>query len=49
MTSNIMIGKITAFEMSWKKGQQEELTSSNPYAFACDEHKKMKGKKKAPR
>jgi hypothetical protein len=29
-------------------GQQEEPTSSKPYAFACDEHKKMKGKKKAP-
>jgi hypothetical protein len=29
-------------------GKQEELTSSKPYAFACDEHKKMKGKMKAP-
>jgi hypothetical protein len=29
-------------------GQQEDPTSSNPYAFACDEHQKMKGKKKAP-
>jgi hypothetical protein len=29
-------------------GQQEEPTSSKPYAFACDEHKKVKGKKKAP-
>jgi hypothetical protein len=48
MTSNIVIGKITVFEMSRKKGQQEESTSSNPYAFACDEHKKMRGKKKAP-
>jgi hypothetical protein len=27
-------------------GQQEEPTSSRPYAFACDE--KNKGKKKAP-
>jgi hypothetical protein len=34
--------------MSWKMGQQEEPTSSKPYAFACDEHKKMKCKKKAP-
>jgi hypothetical protein len=34
--------------MSRKMGQQEEPTSSKPYAFACDEHKKMKGKKKAP-
>jgi hypothetical protein len=29
-------------------GQQEEPTSSKPYAFACDELKNMKGKKKAP-
>jgi hypothetical protein len=36
------------FEMSRKMGQQEEPTSSKPYAFACDEHKKVKGKKKAP-
>jgi hypothetical protein len=41
----IMIGKITAFEMSRKMGRQEEPTSSRPYAFACDERK---GKKKAP-
>jgi hypothetical protein len=49
MTPAIVIGKIAAFEMSHKMGQQEEPTSSNPYAFACDEHKKMKGKKEAPR
>jgi hypothetical protein len=48
MTPTIVIGKIAAFEMSWKMGQQEEPTSSKPYAFACDEHKKMKGKKKPP-
>jgi hypothetical protein len=48
MTPTIVIGKIAAFEMSWKMGQQEEPTSSNPYAFTCDEHKNMKGKKKAP-
>jgi DNA replication protein DnaC len=47
MTMMIVIGKIATFEMSRKMGQ-EEPTSSNPYAFACDEHKKMKGKKKAP-
>jgi hypothetical protein len=41
--------KIAAFEMSRKIGQQEEPNSSKPYAFAYDEHKKMKGKKKAPR
>jgi hypothetical protein len=47
MTTTIVIGKIEAFEMSRKMGQQEEPTSSKPYAFACDENKKMKGKKKA--
>jgi hypothetical protein len=46
MTLMIMIGKIVAFEMSRKMGQQEEPTSSKSYVFACDE-KKMKGKKKA--
>jgi hypothetical protein len=46
MTSTIVIEKIAGFEMSWKMGQQEEPTSSRPYAFACDE--KNKGKKKAP-
>jgi hypothetical protein len=44
MTSTIVIGKIVAFEMSQKMGQ-EEPTSSRPYAFACDE---KKGKEKAP-
>jgi hypothetical protein len=48
MTPTIVIEKIAAFEMSWKMGQEEEPTSSNPYAFACDEHKRMKDKKKAP-
>jgi hypothetical protein len=45
MTSTILIGKIAAFEMLWKMGQ-EEPTSSRSYAFVCDE--KKKGKKKAP-
>jgi ABC-type multidrug transport system ATPase subunit len=45
MTPTIVIGKIAAFEMSRKMGRQEELTSSRPYTFACDERK---GKKKAP-
>jgi hypothetical protein len=40
--------KIVAFEMSRKMGQEEEPASSRPHAFACDEHKKMKGKNKAP-
>jgi hypothetical protein len=43
MNPTIMIGKITAFEMSRKMGREEEPTSSRPYAFACDERK---GKKK---
>jgi hypothetical protein len=45
MTPTIVIGKIVAFEMSWKMCRGEEPTSSSPYAFACDERK---GKKKAP-
>jgi hypothetical protein len=48
MTPTLAIGKIVAFEMSRKMGEEEEPTSSKPYAFACDEHNKMKGKKKAP-
>ena len=40
MTLMIMIGKIVAFEMSRKMGQQEEPTSSESYVFACDENKK---------
>jgi hypothetical protein len=44
MTPTIMIGKIASFKISRKMGQ-EELTSSRPYAFACDENK---DKKKAP-
>jgi hypothetical protein len=36
MTPTIVIGKIAAFEMSRKMGQ-EEPTYSRPYAFACDE------------
>jgi hypothetical protein len=45
MTPTIVIGKIMAFEMSWKMCRGEDPTSSRPYAFACDERK---GKKKAP-
>jgi ABC-type multidrug transport system ATPase subunit len=48
MIPTIVTGKIVAFEMLQKMGQEEEPTSSMSYAFACDEHKKMKGKKKAP-
>jgi hypothetical protein len=45
ITLTIVIGKITAFEMSRKMCQGEEPTSSRPYAFACDERNV---KKKAP-
>jgi hypothetical protein len=48
MTPTLVIGKIVAFEMSRKMGQEEEPTSLKPYVFACEEHKKMKGKKKGP-
>jgi hypothetical protein len=48
MTLALVIGKIVAFEMSRKMGQEQKPTSSKPYAFACDGHKRMKGKKKAP-
>jgi hypothetical protein len=48
MTPTIVIGKIATFESLRKMGQGEEPTSSKPYAFACDEHKRMKGNKKAP-
>jgi hypothetical protein len=45
MTPTIVTIKIVAFEMS-RKMDQEEPTSSRPYAFASDE--KKKGEKKAP-
>jgi hypothetical protein len=45
MTPMLLIENIVAFKMSYKMGQ-EEPTSSKPYAFTCDEHKKMKDKKK---
>jgi hypothetical protein len=44
----IVVGTIVAFEMSRKMGQKEEPTSSRPYAFVCDEQKRMNGKNKAP-
>jgi hypothetical protein len=47
MTLTNVIGKIVTFEVSWKMGQEEELNYSKTYAFACDGHKRMKGKKKA--
>jgi ABC-type multidrug transport system ATPase subunit len=42
MAPTIMIGKIVAFEMSQKMGQQEEPTFSRPYAFACDDKEQRK-------
>jgi hypothetical protein len=47
MTLTLVIEKIATFEMSRKMGQEEEPTYSMTYAFACDKHKNMKGKKKA--
>jgi hypothetical protein len=43
MTPTIVIGKITAFEMSRKMCRGEEPTSSRPYAFACDEKRQEEG------
>jgi hypothetical protein len=42
----LLIEKIMVFEMP-QNMSQEETTSSRSYAFACDEHKKMKDNKKA--
>ena len=44
MTLGIVIGKIVAFEMSRKMGQDEASSSSKGKALACSEKKKMKGK-----
>ena len=44
MTPAIVIGKIVAFEMSHKMGQEEASSSSKGKALACSEKKKMKGK-----
>ena len=44
MTPAIVIGKIVAFEMSRKMGQDEASSSSKGKALACSEKKKMKGK-----
>ena len=45
MTPGIVIGKIVAFEMSRKMGQEEASSSSKGKALACSKKKKMKGKK----
>ena len=44
MTPAIVIGKIVAFEMSRKIGQEEASSSSKGKALTCSEKKKMKGK-----
>ena len=44
MTPAIVIGKIVAFEMSRKMGQEVASLSSKGKALACGEKKKMKGK-----
>ena len=44
MTPGIVIGKLVAFEMSRKMGQEEASSSSKGKALACNEKKKMKGK-----
>ena len=44
MTPAIVIGKIVAFEMSRKMGQEEASSSSKGKALACSEHNKMKDK-----
>ena len=45
MTSAIVIGKIVAFEMSRRMGQEEASSSSKGKALRCSEKKKMKGKR----
>ena len=44
MTPGIAFGKLVAFEMSRKMGQEEASSSSKGKALACSEKKKMKGK-----
>jgi hypothetical protein len=42
MTPVLVIGKIVAFEMSHKMGQEASSSSKQSIALSCDEHKKMK-------
>ena len=44
MIPAIVIGKIEAFEISWKMDQEEASLSSKDKALACSEKKKTKGK-----
>jgi hypothetical protein len=41
-----VIGKLVAYEMLQKMGQGEATSSCKGIALTCEEHKKMKGKKK---
>ena len=45
MTLGIVIGKIVAFKMSHKMGQDEASSSSKGKALTCSEKKKMKASK----
>jgi hypothetical protein len=45
MTLMLVIGRLVAFEMSQKMGQEEATSSSKIIALTFDEHKKMKGKR----
>jgi hypothetical protein len=42
MTPVLVIGKIVAFEMSHKMGQEASSSSKQSIALSSDEHKKMK-------
>jgi len=41
----LVIGRLVAFEMSWKMGQEEATSSSKIIALTFDEHNKMKRKR----
>ena len=43
MTPTIVIGKIVAFEMSHKMGQEEDSSSSKGKALTCSEKKEDEG------
>ena len=45
MTPATVIGKLVAYEMSCKMGQEEASSSRKDHALTCDERKKIKGKK----
>ena len=43
MTPAILIGKLVAYEMSHKMGQEEATSSSKATALTCDEQKEDEG------